>query len=416
MILRNAVVDKIRRIFESYGFEPMETPAFESWGLLEVKCGHDLKEQIYRFKDKKNRELGLRYDLTVPLARVIASNPQLPKPFKRYCISRVWRYEKPTIARRREFLQCDADIIGSSEPISDAEVMVVAADCLEAIGLPDFFVRVNNRKILEGMLDYVKVGRERELDIFRAIDKLAKIGPEGVVEELARVSVSMSTADKLLDLIGKKGEPDEILGYATKLLEGIEVAMRGCDELERILEYAREFGMPRGRAIVDLSLARGIDYYTGPIYEIYIKGSEKIGSVAGGGRYDTLIELFGGRPTPATGISLGIERIIELLEKRRAFTIPRVVAKAFVASASESVRKDAVAIMQKLRRSGIPTDFDLTRRRLAAQLEYADKRGFRYAVIVGEKELRENSVVLRDMLAKKQKVVKIDNLVHLLKA
>ncbi|MFQ6085829.1 MAG: ATP phosphoribosyltransferase regulatory subunit, partial [Candidatus Bathyarchaeia archaeon] len=216
MVGRNIVIEKIRGVIEKYGYEPMDTPAFESWRLLEVKCGEDIKEQIYRFEDKKGRELGLRYDLTVPLARVIASNPQLPKPFKRYSISRVWRYEKPTASRRREFLQCDADIVGSSEPLSDAEVIALGAECLKTLGLATLLVRLNNRKVLEGLLELAKIDAKKKLDVFRAMDKLAKIGRNGVLEELRRIGVPALPSRRLLDLMGKRGEPTEVLTHARR--------------------------------------------------------------------------------------------------------------------------------------------------------------------------------------------------------
>ena len=415
MILRGIIVDGIRRVFENYGYEPMETPAFESCPLLEIKCGEDIREQIYKFKDKGGRDLGLRYDLTVPLARVVASNPQLPKPFKRYCISRVWRYEKPTATRRREFFQCDVDIVGSPDPISDAEVVAVAADCLEALGLSNFLVRLNNRKILEGMLEYVGVSGDRALDVFRAIDKLAKIGREGVKGELRKIGVAPPASSKLLDLICKEGEPKGVLDYAKGLLKGITAAEGGCRELELVVSHLKRFGLPEERLRVDLSLARGIDYYTGPIFEVIMEGDEDVGSVAGGGRYDTLIELCGGRATPATGISLGVDRIAEIIERRRSLPVPRIIAKVFVAPADDSMRSEAVAIVQELRRGNIASDIDLAKRRLAAQLEYASKRGFPYAVIVGKRELQQGSVLLRDMTARTQRIVKRDKLVEVLR-
>lgn len=416
MVRREYVVQKIREVIERYGYGPMESPAIESLGLLQVKCGRDLKEQIYGFKDKKGRDLGLRYDLTVPLARVVANNPQLPKPFKRYCISRVWRYEKPTAGRRREFFQCDMDIVGSPEPAADAETIAVAADCLKALGLSDFFVRLNDRNILEGILKLTKIGTSKKLEVFRAIDKLAKIGEEGVKEELQKIGVSASVSDDLLKLIGKSGPAKEVLSYTKKLLKGIKIAEVGCSRLEGIIAQLVNFGLSPELITADLSLARGIDYYTGPIFEIIVKGEERLGSVAGGGRYDTLIELCGGRPTPATGISLGIERLVEVLDKRGLLTAPKVMAKVFVASADESVRPKAIAIAQMLRNKRITADIDLVKRKLTAQLEYADKKGFPYAIVVGRKELQKDSVVLRNMLTKKQKTVKIADLVRLLRA
>jgi histidyl-tRNA synthetase len=220
MIRREKVLRIIRETFESYGFEPLETPAIEYWEVLSRKCGEDVERQIFKFKDKGGRDVGLRFDLTVPFARVVAQNPNLPKPFKRYCIARVWRYERPQTGRYREFWQADADIAGSSLPDADAEVIAVAVDALMALGLKNIEVRLNNRKILEGMALKVGVPADKVLDVFRAIDKLDKIGLEGVMKELSLRGVSREISEKLLEFISITGEDMDVLEKARSLLRG----------------------------------------------------------------------------------------------------------------------------------------------------------------------------------------------------
>jgi len=412
MIRRRFVMEKIQRVFENYGFDEIETPAFERWDVLAAKCGEEIREQIYKFEDRGGRLLGLRFDLTVPLARLVASNPTIPKPFKRYCISRVWRYEEPQSGRFREFWQADADVIGSDKMDADVEVLAVAADCLKALGFTDFTFRLSNRKILDGFVKLASIPESKTLDVFRAFDKLDKIGLSGVRKELSRRGISQESSEVLLTSISLKGV-GEIPKEARKLLSGIKVAGEGLNELDEILEKTAVYAIA-GKFIVDFSLVRGLDYYTGPIYEIVVRAEKNVGSVAGGGRYDNLIALYGGGPSPATGISLGIERIVEIMKDEGMFNQPKTLVKLFVSTVDESVQKDALAIAKRSREAGISTEVDLMGRRLTKQLEHADSKGIPYVLVVGPEEVQRGKFRLKLMETREEREVTVDELMQML--
>jgi len=415
MIKRNWVIDKIRSIFEIYGFEPLGTPAFESWELLKEKSGADVINQIYYFKDKNERELGLRFEWTASLARVIATHRELQMPFKRYAIGPVWRYENPSEKRFREFWQADVDIVGVKDSIADAEVMAAAVDSLRSLGFKDFLIRLNDRRILEAFIEIVGIPKDQSLDIIRIVDKLEKIGQEGVIKELRNYISNEKISIDLLNMIATKGYPEKVLTHITTYFEKNNNGLKGCDALKSIVEYAKIFGFYE-YIIVDLGLARGLDYYTGPVFEVTAKGYEDVGSIAGGGRYDEIINIFGGDSTPATGISLGIERIIPLLELKGSFEELELGTKVLVTAVSGKVKKEAIQIAQYLRSEGITTLMDLLGRNLRKQMEYSAKKNIKKVVIVGEKELAEKSVTVRDMKTGEQKIIKIVELVVFLQA
>jgi histidyl-tRNA synthetase len=413
MLKRNWVQDNIRSVFEAYGYMPLGTPVFESWEMLKIKSGEDIVNQIYYFKDKSGRELGLRFEWTASLARVIASHRELPKPFKRYAIGPVWRYERPSEMSRREFWQMDVDIVGVSDPIADTEVLSVAVDCLKRIGFEGFVIRLNDRRLLESLIRVAGLPTDRYLETFRAVDKRAKIGDEGVIEELSKIDVSKAKAERLLELTSMKGDPRETL-EKTRVSIGDDVqGQLACDALSAIVDYSESFGI-KPYIIVDLGLARGLDYYTGPVFEVYAEGFEGAGSIAGGGRYDDLVETFGGEPTPMTGVSMGILRLVTLLEKMGVFEGLDLGPKVYVAVASDSVRSKAVTIAQDLRRAGVQTELDLLSRGLRKQLDNANRKGFKKVVIVGERELQEGCVSVRDMATSDQRKVNLENLAEAL--
>lgn len=406
-------IKTIKKIFNSYGYDPLESPAFERWELLKTKGGEEVEKQIYKFKDKGGRDLGLRFDFTIPLARIIASNPSLPKPFRRYQVSRVWRYERPEAERRfREFWQADIDIVGSNNSKCDAEVLAVASDCLEALGFKRFFIRLNNRKVLEGLINAVGIPPSKNLATFRIIDKLDKIGLENVKKELRTELTGLKKTDEkvenLLKLVEMKGNTIVESKSVKKVLKNT-IGEQGLDELKQIVDNAESFGIAK-RIIINFSLARGLDYYTGPVFELTVEGYEDVGSVAGGGRYDKLIELYGGIPTPATGISLGIDRIVRLMERKNLFSLPKTFTKVFVATIDTTMSTKAIEITQLLRKAEIPTEVDVMGRKLIDQLKYADKKGIPYTLIVGRKEVEEGFVVVRDMERAKQSNVRISTL------
>jgi len=412
MIKRRHVIETIRSVFECYGYDEVETPAFEFLEVLTAKCGSDVKEQIYAFKDKAGRDLGLRFDLTVPLARIVASNPNLPKPFKRYCISRVWRYEEPQSGRFREFWQADVDIVGSSKMDADAEVIAVAITCLKKLGMKGFKVRLNNRKILESIAKCVGVEKGKELDVFRAIDKLDKIGVEGVKGELAKLGLANSQIDQITSYISSSGGIEEIRNAVSNVLDG--QGEEGLRELAEIVSNLEVYGYSNF-VTVDLSLARGLDYYTGPIFEISAETTVNVGSVAGGGRYDNLIELLGGPPTPATGVSLGVDRIVEVLDEASMLPSRSTLTQVFVACVNPKVKPEALKLAESLRLKGFKVEVDLMERKLERQLKYADAKGIPYVVVLGPKELEEGVCRVRDMASRVEREVRLEELPELLK-
>lgn len=394
MRLKDFVTSTIKDVFELYGFQPLDTPALESWKTLSAKGtgGEDVIKEAYRFEDKSGREIGLRYDLTVPLARVIASNPKMVLPFKRYQAGKIWRYDDVSKGRFREFTQMDIDIVGSDSLLADAENISCAIDCFKALGFKKFFVRLSSRRLLADLAKYAGV-EKKALEVFRIIDKLEKVGVVEVGKQLKDIA-GEDAVKKILAFIAIKGTNEQVLAKAGSMFKS-----QGLDDLEEILSYVND----ASRVKIDLSLARGLDYYTGPIFEVSAGGD--VGTVAAGGRYDKLIGMFLGRDVPATGISFGIDRIIEIIGKDIGTNV-----KAFVIAVNDKVRKDVLEVATGLRAKGIATDYDLRSRKLSKQLDYASNMKIPFAVIVGEKELAKNSVKIRDMKTGKEELVKIKDL------
>jgi histidyl-tRNA synthetase len=412
---KNWVVDTVREVYESYGFEPLDTPAFEYLEMLQIKSGEDILNQVYAFKDKSDRELALRFEMTASTVRVVASHRELQKPFKRYMIGPTWRYERPSETRFREFWQADVDIFGVESSIADAEVISAVVEAFSRLGFEGFTIYLNDRRILKSIVELAGFPSENSLDAIRAVDKIKKIGRDGVIEELREISPYEEASIKLLDLVGLKGEPLEVIGSAKQMLKEYPEGIKGCEALEDLVKYAGAFGFAE-YIEVELSLARGLDYYTGPIFEVFAKGYEEYSSIAGGGRYDEIVELFGGEPTPATGVSFGVDRVTLILEAKGAFKDLSLGADVYVAPVNEDVVLKALEITQGLRQAGISTIVDLMGRRLGKQFEYADKKGVPTVVVVGEKDLAEGSVTVRDMKTGDQQKVKIEELLSHLKS
>lgn len=411
MIRRQFVFDTLRKVFESFGYDPLETPAFESWELLAAKGGggEAIKDEIYYFRDKSERELGLRFDLTAPFSRVLAGRPELPKPFKRYQIGPVWRYEEVKSGRRyREFWQCDVDIAGTGSMEAEAEVLAIAVAGFRALGFKEVYIKLNNRKVLEGLLELAGGKENQFLPVCRALDKAEKFGLKHVEKELAEAGLIPACVKKLLKVTDIKGTNKAVLDCLRKELKG--KGLEGVEELERIIELARAYGIEK-QIKIDPCLARGLDYYTGPIFEARIKGMEGLGSTAGGGRYDRLIQNYGGPPTPATGISFGVERIAEAMKGRK---LPRTTTQLLIISVNQKVRKDSLGAAQKLRESGIRAEVDLMGRSISKQLDFANKAGIPWVLIIGEKELKEKKFTLRDMKSGKETKLALESVVKTL--
>ncbi len=386
---KQKALDAIRRAFERYGFAPMETPALESFDMLSMKGGGDaIRREIYNFKDQGDREIGLRFDLTVPLARFMSDNPNVPKPFKRYAIGDVWRYDNPQASRWRQFTQADVDIIGSTSINADAECVAAIIAALEGAGLKDFKVRINNRKLLENIILSCGVRKEKIADIFRTIDKLDKIGKEGVEKELKNAGVD---AEKIFSYLGK----------------GIQdlSAFEGYNGVQMFLEAMKSFGF-ENKIKQDLSLVRGLEYYTGNVFEIVSSLSVSIG---GGGRYDNMMAAYGAGNLPAVGMSIGVDRLLELLGNNEAKT----PAKVFVAVIG-GVIEYAMEIARMMRENGINTAIEPGNRNIKKQLEYADSLKIPFVVIVGPEEMKNKTAKVRNMATRKEESVDASELVNAL--
>jgi histidyl-tRNA synthetase len=402
MILRQQVIDKIRSVVETFGFQPIETPALETWETLCAKGvgGEDVFKECYNFKDLGGRRIGLRYEMTVSLARMIASNPNINLPFKVYQVGKGWRYGDISKGRTREFVQFDIDVIGADTMLADAEVVACAVKCFDVLGFSDCFVRINNRKTLNSILKASGINENKFVDVLRSIDKIEKIGLKKVKKELKGKGISKTSIDKLMSFIAMNGEPKKLL----KEIKGFD----GVDELMKIISYLKIMGID-SKIKLDLSLARGLDYYTGTVFEIFSeKGIGK--SIAGGGRYNKMIGMLSGKGTSAVGISFGIEGIVETIKERKLIETGKTKVRVFVISVNDKVRNDVLEIVKLLRDNKIETDFDFRSRTLSNQLKYASSMNIPYVVIVGEKELEKKSVKIRDMKIGKEELVKIKDL------
>ncbi|MEM2948756.1 MAG: histidine--tRNA ligase, partial [Candidatus Anstonellales archaeon] len=397
MLIREWVVEKIEEKFKLYGFRPLDTPAMEFLDVLTAKSGEEIKQQIFRIKGE---EIGLRFDLTVPLARFVASNLEIPKPFKRYAIAKVWRNEEAQKGRYREFMQADADIVGTKSMRAEGELLNLTYDVLKGLGfeLKNAKFLLNNRKILNGLAESWGIDEKKREDVFRSLDKMDKIGENGVRKELEG-KVGRKKTEEILESLKVGGKNREKLEFAARY------SKEGARELEEILTY-----FPK--AEVDLFLVRGLAYYTGPIFEV--KLSEEIGSVAAGGRYDGLIGLYGSGEY-ATGISFGVERLIYLINKRGEENARETTTKIFVANVKPEFYPYALKIAEELRKAGICTEVDLNDRNLRKQFEYANALKIPYVAIVGEKEKKEGKITLRSMESGKEEFSSLNECIKKLK-
>ncbi len=409
MRLRLRVIAIFRQVFERHGFEPLDTPALEYLDTLTGQAGENEK-LMYHFRDQGDREVGLRYDLTVPLARYFAMHQQESvQPFKRYHIAPAWRAEKPQRGRFREFWQCDADIVGTPSMLADAEAVSVLIDALDAVNLSQAVVSINHRKLLEAMSRRAGVPDAQAATVFRAIDKLDKIGPDGVRAELVKTGIDEGAASRVVELVTRTGSSAELLEAAANDLAGIPGGAEAVAELRDLAGYIDSLGVRPGSWKIDLSLARGIDYYTGPVFEARVE-EPKIGSVAGAGRYDGLVGTFLGRSVPATGMSLGLERILEVIQEFELLPVTASVADIFVAAFPDTLRENA-RIANELRLSGLNADLSmLPNRGLGDQMKYASRRGIPFAVIAGAGETQRQVALIRNLATGDQREVAIASL------
>jgi histidyl-tRNA synthetase len=396
MILRQRIISIVRDVFERHGFEPLDTPAIEHLDVLTGKAGENEK-LMYHFEDAGGRPVGLRYDLTVPLARVVAMHQnEIVLPFKRYHIAPVWRADNPQRGKTREFWQCDADVAGSASILADAEVIAIMAEALEAIGFPEFTIRISHRRLLESLGLAAGVDPNQAGALYRAVDKLDKIGSDGVARELATAGLTAEQVETVMALITRHGDSLSLLAELRGELGEIAGAVQALDELEELFRLLPDFGVSADRYTLDLTLARGLDYYTGPVFEATVT-EPRIGSVGGAGRYDELVGAFSGRKIPATGMSLGLERIIEVVREHGLVAAPASVAHVSLVVFPETVGAGA-RLASSLRNDGLRVDLSLQpQRSVGEQLKLADRKGVPLAVILGTSELEGGTAAVKDL-------------------
>ncbi|MCB9729316.1 MAG: histidine--tRNA ligase [Deltaproteobacteria bacterium] len=412
-IPRQAMLRKVVAVFESFGFGPLTTPALEYADILLGKYGEEGDQLLYRFADNGGRDVALRYDLTVPLARVVAQHRSLDMPFRRYQVAPVWRAEKPGRGRFREFLQCDVDIVGEASARADAECMMVGLEVLGALGVPGFVMRVNNRKILDGLLDRVGVeGRERRHAVLRVMDKLPKIGRAGVEAELSdEVGLDAEARSLLFEVLGRPVAGSAGVRALDDAVGGSEAGRLGITELAELLDIVEAAGYG-DRVEVDLSIARGLDYYTGTIYETFVRDREGFGSVMSGGRYDTLLAMFLRESIPAVGISLGIDRLVSLLVDLGLVGGRAGTADVFAAAFDDEGYGAMVRWAGALRRAGVGVETSLVAGRLGKQFRLAEKKGYRFVVLQGPDERAADKLALKDLQSGEQVTVDLEEVVR----
>ena len=406
MIPRERLMETAREVYRSYGFSPIDTPALEYSEVLLGKGGEESDKQLFRFIDQGDRDVAMRFDLTVPFARFAAANlNEIGVPFKRYHIGTVWRAEKPQKGRYREFVQCDFDTIGTDANASDIETLFVIHDLFERLGFSGFTVRVNHRQLLNGLLEQVDLA-DKSVGVLRALDKLPKIGREAVLQEMTdAVGASAQAAAQVLDFAALTGTPEQILGQVEGLIAGSERGRDGVARLRELFATAAAAGIPAERVSLDVSIARGLDYYTGTIYETFLNDLPGIGSVCSGGRYDNLAGLFTKTPLPGVGASLGLDRLLAAMEELGLLPRGATPAQVLVTMLDEARQADYLRIGRVLRHAGVATEVFPQAKKLPKQLQYADRKGFRIALIAGSDEFDAGVWQVKDLQAGAQQQV-----------
>lgn len=400
-IPREAMMETARRVFRSYGFAPIDTPALEYEEILTGKGGEESDKQMFRFEDSGGRRVAMRFDLTVPLARFVAQHAgELGTPFKRYHIGPVWRGENTQRGRYREFTQCDFDTVGTTSIASDVETALVMHDLLDALEVGEFTIHLNNRKVLSGLLERLDLS-ERSAEVLRALDKLAKIGPEKVAAEMREsAGASDEQCARVLEFAGLEGDTDAVLRALEPLVAGSEVGERGVQELRELFAGVAAAGVPDSRVRIDVAIARGLDYYTGTVYETFLAELPEIGSVGSGGRYDELASLYTKQELPGVGASLGLDRLFSALEHLGKLETRATTADVFLPFFSQDRRDDYLRLAALLRREGVSVEFYPEPKKLGAQMKYADRRGHRVALVIGDDEWSSGTVQAKVLATK----------------
>ena len=398
MIPREEITETARQVYRSYGFSPMDTPALEYLEILAGKGSEETDKQLYRFEDHGGRMVGLRFDLTVPLARFVAQHIQdLGTPLKRYQIANVWRGENTQRGRYREFMQCDFDTIGTTSTTADIETVLVINDLFVALGFEAFTIRVNNRQVLTGLLEKEGLA-EHSTRVLRALDKLSKVGPEGVVRELtSSAGATSNQAEAVLQLAGLEGSNSDILAQLGPLLAGNQTGMQGCAQLEELVEAVAAAGVPAERLQLDVSIARGLDYYTGMVVETFLDDLKEIGSICSGGRYDNLAGLYTSQQLPGVGASLGLDRLLAAMDELGRIETTHTAADVFIPLFASERLHDYLRLAAQIRAAGLGVELYPEAKKLGKQLQYADRRGFPLALILGSDEFAAGKCQVKNL-------------------
>ena len=437
MMRRNYIFDTIRSVFQKYGYLPIETPSMEKTQTLMGKYGEEGDRLIFRilnsgdflnksdetvFSEKNNvrfansiSEKALRYDLTVPFARFVVQNQnELSFPFKRYQIQPVWRADRPQRGRYREFYQCDVDVVGSDSLFQEVELIQIFDEVLSGLKLDDFTVKINNRKILSGLVE-VMGESDQLIPITVAIDKLDKIGEEGVVKELREKGIGESAIEKLKPLLTISGSNEEVLKAITTIVSSTEIGAKGIEELTFVLDAVKELGLSNAKLEFDPSLARGLNYYTGAIFEVKAN-NVNIGSICGGGRYDDLTGVFGKPGLSGVGVSFGADRIYDVLEELELFPSELVSSTQLMfANFGDKEALQSAKWLKQLRNSGIAAELYPDNSKLKKQMTYANNKNIPFVALVGEDEIERNEIMVKNMETGEQVSYSIESLINFLK-
>lgn len=407
-ILFNQIRETIQKNYEKFGFLPLDTPIIEDSKVLLAKAGGETEKQIYRF-NKGDNDLSLRFDLTVPLAKYVAKNyGMIAFPFRRYQIGKVYRGEKQQKGRYREFYQCDIDIIGDGELsiVNDAEIPNVIYHTFAELGFGEFTICINNRKILNGLFESQNLTKEAS-DILRIIDKIEKIGKDAVIEELKKLNIEQEKIDKIMNFIAIDGSNDEKLKALNELGILAEKFVIGLEELTDVVKYMREFGIPENNFKIDLTIARGLDYYTGTVYETFLNEYKSLGSICSGGRYENLAEYYTEKKLPGVGISIGLTRLFyQLSEIGLIKPKKKAISDVLVISMTDNFEY-VCRVANKLRDEGKNVQVYYEEKKIKSKFRYADKLEIPYTVVIGDDEVKSGSYSLKNMITGEQEIQKL---------
>ncbi len=409
-IVKQGIINELKKVFELYGFSPLETPILERMETLTAKYagGSEILKEIFKLKDQGGRKLGLRYDLTVPLARFVSMNPTIKMPFKRYQIGLAFRDGPIKLGRYREFYQCDADIIGAKSILADIECLKMIFNFFKRVGLK-ITVEINNRKVLDGLMEILEIPNKERKSVIITIDKLKKMPLKDIKKELKEKGLYDKQINRMFEIFDLEGSNQEVAEQLRKIVTK-ESAIEGLEELKKVFKYIKTKDL-----VFKPSLARGLDYYTGNVFEVFVKDESLRSSIAAGGRYDDMIGKYSDNPNsiPAVGLTFGIDAIIDALKISKKIKPIKSVTKVFIIPIR--TEEEAVKLADNLRKQGINTEIDLMERGISKNLDYANSLGIPFVVFIGKKELEQKKVKLKNMDSGNEKLLNPEQLVNELK-